>query len=188
MSKSLKTIQTLAKIGRAISKIIFIVFIVSAVLCIAGIVSVAMGADNSAELGKVTVHGLIDGIDGINIGRAYDVLAQLLVFVISGAVLAKFTEVYFRNELKAGTPFTFEGAEEMRRLGILGIAIPLAASIAGAIIAAVTASQMGVEKHQINNGAGITLGLLFLVLSVIFRHGAEISQAAEQKASEFENM
>lgn len=166
----------------------FIVFVVSAVLCIAGIVSVAMGADNSAELGKVTVHGLIDGIDGMSLVRVYDLLAQLLVFVIAGAVLAKFTEVYFRNELKAGTPFTFEGAEELRRLGILGIAIPLAASIAGAIVAAVTANQTGIEKHQINSGAGIALGLIFLVLSVIFKHGAEISQAAEQKESEPENM
>lgn len=159
----------------------FIVFAVSAVLCIAGIVSVAIGADNSAELGKVTVHGLVDGIDGMSIVHACNLLAQLLVFTISVAVLAKLAEIYFKNELKAGTPFTFEGAKEMRRLGVLGIAIPLAATIAGAIIAGIMANQTGVEKYQLNNGAGVALGLFFLVLSVIFKYGAEVAESAEQK-------
>ncbi len=177
MSKSLKTIQTLSKICRILSKIVFICCIVGAVLCIIGLAGLGMGADNSVKLGGVTVYGLLQDVEGLDTKLICAISAQVLVFAIAEAIVAKFAEVYFKNELKTGTPFTFEGAKEMRRLGILAIALSLAA----AIIAGIIVTPLGAEEYQISGDVAVGTGLMLLVLSVIFKYGAEVAQSAEQK-------
>ena len=42
-----------------------------------------------------------------------------LIVCAGQAVLAKFAETYFKNKLQAGTPFTFGGAKELLRLGVM---------------------------------------------------------------------
>ena len=94
------------------------------------------------------------------------------------AVLAKFSERYFKNELKAGTPFTFAGAKEMLRLGILILAVPTGCAVAGSIVEGLVAGFMEVEKAAvIGNEASIVLGVMFILAALLCRYGAELRQS-----------
>ena len=68
--KTLITIQTLAKIGKAFSKIIYVCCIVGFCGCIVGIVSLAIGAE-TFKLGGVTVHSMIENKAGMNLPTLY---------------------------------------------------------------------------------------------------------------------
>ena len=61
-TKTLGTIQTLAKIGRVLSKIVFIFSLIGAIGCAAGILSVRF-LPESIQLGKTTIQGLVELTD-----------------------------------------------------------------------------------------------------------------------------
>ena len=181
--KSLKTIQTLAKIGKVISKIIFILSIVGGVSSIVGIISLAC-IPEGIRIGGTTIYGLIEKSAEMNIGSMYVYMTVAAVFCAGEAVLCKFAERYFKNELAAGTPFTFEGAKELLRLGILTICIPIGtAIIAGIVYAVMSLSFNVVGDMNLSNGASVGMGIAFIIVSVIFRYGAELTQGAQPSAN-----
>lgn len=109
-------------------------------------------------------------------------LAAWAIVCAGEAVLAKFAERYFENELKAGTPFTFAGAKEMLRLGILIIAVPTGCAVAGSIVEGLVAGFMEVEKAAVmdmrfGNEMSITLGVMFILAALLCRYGAELRQS-----------
>mgnify|MGYP004528281625 CR=1 FL=1 len=96
------------------------------------------------------------------------------------AVLAKFAEHYFKRELTDGTPFNLGGAKELMRLGILTICIPLGTQIIAEIVYAVMEQTMqGVTPLQLDNTGSVTLGIMFIVMSLICRYGAELCEGKE---------
>ena len=94
---------------------------------------------------------------------------------MAGIILAWFFNRYFKRELVAGTPFTFDGAKELKHLGILMIVLPLAAQILNAVVIEiwneVTAASL---KLSVDTGSEVAQGILFLVMAVIFQYGAEL--------------
>ena len=114
--------------------------------CIAGLLSLSFGNGSLIKLGGVTLHQLISEEYGYNIKSITASLSGWLVVCAGEAVLAKFAEVYFRNELQAETPFTLAGAKELLRLGILTISIPTGCAVAGSIVEGVIVGFMKVEK------------------------------------------
>ena len=102
-----------------------------------------------------------------------------MVVCAGEAVLAKFAEVYFQNELKAETPFTLAGAKKLLRLGILTIAVPTGCAVAGSIVEGIITGFMKVEKAAamdmyFDNEASIVLGIMFILGSLLCRCGAEL--------------
>ena len=97
-SNTLKTIQTLAKVGRVISKVIFILCIVGFCLCICGIISLAAGA-RDLKIGGVTLQSMIQDETGASMGTLYASAAIGAVLFAAECVLAKFSEHYFKREL-----------------------------------------------------------------------------------------
>lgn len=177
--KSLKTIQTLSKIGKVLSKIAFVFSVIGFCGCIAGLISLNFGNGSLIRIGGVTIHGLIDNSMGYNVKSICAALSGWLIVCAGGAVLAKFAESYFRNELQAETPFTFDGAKEMLRLGILTLTIPAGCSVAGEIITGIVGGFMHVSKGiaadlYFDNESSIALGVMFIVMSVLCRYGAEL--------------
>ena len=168
--RSLKTIQKLSSLGSILSKIAFVLSVVGFCGCIAGLIGLRFGSDAVLKLGDIRLHGLIAN----EYGRAAESVAAALcgwVFVCAGkAVLAKFAECYFKNELRAETPFTLAGAKELQRLGILALAIPLAAGLLNTETA--TAAEL-----YFDNEASLVLGLMFLLGSLLCRYGAEQKEA-----------
>lgn len=177
--RSLNTIQKLSNLGRILSKIAFILSVVGFCGCVAGLLSLGLGNGNFIKLGGVSIHGLIESKYGVDTRSTAAALCGWLIVCAGEAVLAKVAEVYFRNEQTAGTPFTLAGAKELRRLGILTLAIPTGCAVLGSIAEGLLAGFMEVERASaldlyFDNEASIVLGVMFLLASLLCRCGAEL--------------
>lgn len=117
--KTLETIQRFSRLGRTLSKTAFVLAVIGFCGCVLGIFSLALGSDGAIHWGGVTIHGILTGVE--ELGSVQAALVGWLILCAGEAVLAKFAERYFRNELTAG----------------------------------------------------IALGVMFLALSLLCRHGAE---------------
>ena len=178
--KPLNTIQTFAKIGKVLSKIVFIFCIVGFVGCIAGIIGLAVGGEEVLHIGDLTIQGLIEKGADISVATFYASMAVGIVFCVAEAVLSKFAEKYFKNELADGTPFTFRGSKELKRLGILTIAIPLGAiSICSIGVAIAGHFFTGIKDVSFSDYASVGLGIGMILMSLVCRHGAEIAEVKE---------
>ena len=132
--KTLETIQRFSRLGRTLSKAAFVLAVIGFCGCVLGLFSLALGSDGAIHWGGVTIHGVLTGVEELGSVRA--VLAGWLILCAGEAVLAKFAERYFRNELTAGTPFTLAGAGELRRLGILSLVLPAGCAAAACLVRA----------------------------------------------------
>lgn len=174
--KTLKTIQKLSKIGKVLSKIMFIFCIVGFCGCIVGIISMALGVE-TLKFGGVTLKSVLKTEAEVTVGTVYATMAVGMILCAGEAVLAKFAEHYFKRELADGTPFNFDGAKEMLRLGILTICIPIGTQIAAEIIHEVMYRTLqGVAPFRPDNFGSVALGVMFIVLSLICRYGAELRE------------
>lgn len=178
MSKSLKAIQILSKIGKILSKIIFICCIVGAAGCLIGAISIGILGETKFTLGSTEfILSTID-INKFSFTNALCGATAGFVFCLAEGVLAKFANLYFVNELKAGTPFTKEGANEMLRLGILTCAISLITTIVVAILIEVIPFVLKSEcTIDFDLGGQIGLGIAFIIISVLCRYGSECAEA-----------
>lgn len=146
--KSLNTIQKLSKIGTVLSKIAFIFSVIGFCGCIAGLLSLNFGNGSLIKIGGVTLHALISVEYGYNIKSITATLSGQMIICAGEAVLAKFAEVYFKNELRAETPFTHARAKELLRLGILTLTIPTGCAVVGSIVEGIIAGFMKVKKSE----------------------------------------
>ncbi len=175
--KTLGTIQTLAKIGRVFSKIVFIFSIVGFCLGIAGIISLAAGAE-TVKLGGVTFESFIQDKADISLGTIYASITVGTIMCIGEAVLSKFSEHYFKREIADGTPFNADGAKELKRLGILVICIPVGTEIVCQIVYEIFANVLkNVSEYSFEHNGSIMLGVMFIIMSLICKYGAERFEA-----------
>ena len=176
-TKTLDTIQTLSKIGRVLSKIMFIFSLIGAIGCAAGILSVRF-LPESIQLGRTTIQGLVELTDKLTPAVAYAAMLTAGILCAGEAILAKIAEWYFKRELSDGTPFTFDGAKALKRLGVCAIVIPIAAKIAAEIAAVVLEHVLdGADTLEVGDPVSVSLGVMMIVASLLCRHGAELSQA-----------
>lgn len=171
--KTLKTIQTLAKVGRVMSKIVFICCIIGFCGCMIGIIAVAAGGHVFLVFGASLEDLLVNEAD-VTMGTLYASMAVGLILCAGEAVLAAFAEHYFKREVKDGTPFTHAGANEMMRLGVLAIALPLASQILAEIVYVIIKSVTeGVEPMNLDAYGSVGMGIMFMLAALICRYGAE---------------
>lgn len=179
--KQLDTLQTLAKVGKVLSKIAFICAIVGTCGCIAGLISTTFGSSAITKIGGVTLHGILATSEEYNLKSISAGLTGWLIICAGEVVLAKFAENYFKNELAAGTPFTVKGAKELQRLGILAMAIPVGCTVVGEIVMGIVAGFMNVAVRgwldpQLDHEGTIVLGIMFIIGSLVCRYGAQLEQ------------
>lgn len=175
-SKSLKAIQTLVKIGRIISKIIFIFSIVGAAGCVLGIISLAL-VPGDFRVGEMTLRELIETKSGVSFGTMYTSMAAGIVPCAGEAVLAKLAERCLKRELDAGTPFTFAGAKDLITLGICAVCITVGTAITAGIVTGIMKNFFeNVEELEINGFQSAWTGVLLIVGGLLCGHGAEASE------------
>ena len=179
--KSLKTIQVLAKVGRILSKIIFILCIVGFCGCIVGILSLALGLE-SFKIGDVTIRGLIEEKAEISMATLYAAMAVGIVYCAAEAVLCKYSETYFKNELADGTPFTQRGAKELKRLGIIVIVVSLCVGTVCAIgLAIAHRAYPEIAKLPLESIGSVGIGIMMLIASLLCRYGAELREGKTEE-------
>ena len=185
--RALDTIQKLSQIGRTLSRIAFIFSAIGVCGCMAGLLSLSLGSGGLIRLGGVTLHGLISEGSGGDVKGVAAAISGWMIVCAGEAVLARFAEIYFKNELKAETPFTLAGAKELLRLGILTLAIPTGCAAAGSIAEGIAAGFMNVEKaaamdRYFDNEVSIVLGIMFMLGSLLCRCGAELRERSGEAA------
>lgn len=173
--KTLNTIQTLAKIGKGISRIVYICQIIALCMGLACLILLPLGAGAMLRLGGISLNDTL--ASGIGIGVAWVAVLAWTIRVAGEMVVTRSAWRYFTGEIQAGTPFTLAGAKEMQRLGILTIAVPLGCTIASAITTGIAGQLLQLETElTFDNGSSVTIGIMLLVLSLVCRYGAELTE------------
>lgn len=168
MRTALSTIQKLHKLGRILSTTAFVISIVVLIFSIACAVLAAVGEEN-------LVREVLSIESTANAGTLYFRLASAFLASLSEIIVAKAAVNYFKEEIKAGTPFNLKCAGKAKTLGILNIVIPVVAVILKGAAHMLLSSTFGEVGENDNALAGpIAVGLMFIVLSIICRYGSEI--------------
>lgn len=176
-SKTLNSIQTVSQICKVISKIIEVCCTVGCIICGVALVGYAMYPHGILKLGGMNVHLLLEKTNGLSDEAIIAYVVLTLVICIAEGIVAKAFYNYFKNELKAGTPFTFEGAKELMRVGILSMVIPMVALI-GCQIAINIASELSSSNLAIDfdPNLNIGVGVVLIIMSLVCKHGAEVQR------------
>lgn len=178
-SKNYKILQTIAQIGRILSKVAFVFSVIGICGCIVELLSNVFGNGGVFKIGGVTIYGLLTDFNAYNVKSISATLVAWMVVCAGEAVLAKFAELYFRNTLASGTPFTQAGARELRRLGIMTMVIPTGCTVLAEIIQGIMTGFMkvtadGCADLNFDNEASVVVGVMFIVGSFICGYGAEM--------------
>lgn len=173
--KTLKIIQTLSKIGKIMSKIIYICCIVGICGCAVGIIAMIVGAE-TVKLGGMTLHSILEIEADVSEGTVWAAIAVGMILCIGELFVSRKAYRYFANELNAGTPFTTDGAKELLHLGISVIWIPIVtavlAEVAQEIIAYFMENTLCVELSGFES---VSMGVMFIIMSLLCKYGAESS-------------
>ena len=169
MSKSLSNILTVFKVIRILAKVVFILCIVGGVGSLIGLVMLPFSHLLSPE-------ALSDF--GIESAGGYSVCIIGLITCVGEAYFAFAAEKYFRNVLNSGTPFTFDGAKECFRLGLVSIIVSVAVSVAAGIVLGIASLlSASAQEIDVNLSFSLTTGLFLIFISMIFKYGAEIKSS-----------
>lgn len=180
--KSLKIIQTLAKIGKIVSKVLFVCCIVGFCGCIVGLIALLIGADKVKFDGKNLNAILIEHADGTTLNTLYDIIVVGIILSAGEAVLCKFTEKYFDKQLAIGTPFDLEFSRSTLKTAILIICIPLVSILLASISHAIFKECLsGVKSMNLADYSSVGLGVGFIVLSLVYKYGADVIAQSKEK-------
>ncbi len=173
MSKSLSILQTIAKVARIVCKVLFILCIIGGAGCLVGlVVSLILGPIFEAT-----------GMFALRMSAMGCVVG--LVTCVGEAILFYMGERYFEHELAAATPFTQEGAKELFRLGIASLIISLSVSVISATVFGILLIfSPALPEADISMSWSLGTGLTLLLLSVIFRYGAELREQNHEPKTE----
>ena len=174
---SLKTIQKTFRIFLRLTHAAKILCIVGAVLSGVGalcLMTSYYGGHVFDLFGKPIVIFHSD----TNWKQQYVELLAASIRMIANCILLAFAQDYLKTEQSEGTPFTMTGAEKLKNLGIRCIWIPIVA-----IVVAVTVTVwLGEESiGEAGNAFSITTGIVLILVSMIFRYGAELEQQLHGK-------
>ena len=170
--KSLQTVRKTFRVFQILTKIAFVFSIAGAFICAVGALCAAVwynGGQVFSLFGEpVTIFSSGEGLD-----QALAALLSDLILLATDAVLLGFAGRYFKIEQAEGTPFTENGANLIRKLGIRCIWMPIVA----VVIASVITVCLGVESSgDISNLPGLVTGIVLILASLIFRYGAELEE------------
>ena len=171
MNKTLNTIQTIVKVARIIAKIVF-------VLCIIGAVGSVLGLGAIIAAGGI-IEEYVELIPySANSGELYFACIIACISCVAEAVLAHLAIKYFDRELLEGTPFTFGGSKELFKLGIINIAVAVGIGILQGIVYVILWVYFPELEGTTDYNASIGTGLAMMLLSLVFKYGAETASPA----------
>ena len=168
--KSLQTIQKTFRVFQNLTKIAMILSFVWAGLALLGMLCGAVWYGGTVVgIGQAQLYSLT------KTGGLIQMIAVLLtdaILALTDGTLLAFALAYFKAEQADGTPFTYGGAEQIKRLGIRTIVLPLVAAIVAAVIYAVFDLPQG--SVEWSNLTSLGMGIVLILASLIFRYGAEL--------------
>lgn len=168
--KSLMIIQRTLKVLKTSSRIAMIVSFIVAGCALLGVLCVI-----EWQLEGTLGRSIVELVGTMSYKQAICTLLSDAIFAFTSGFLYLFAWNYFKLEQDEGTPFTYNGANKMRSLGIKVIVMPLVA----VIISAVIYGCLKVENPAYDNNAiSVVLGIVLILISLVFRYGAELEMKA----------
>ncbi len=174
--KSLKIIQTLAKIAKIISKVLFICCIVGACGCVVGMIALAFGVQEM-KIGERSLEIILMEEANTTVNTLYAIMVVGIILSAGEAVICKFAENYFAKQLEAGSPFDFSFAKATLKFGILVICIPLIAVFLSTVCHAIMReclSNVAAMNLVDYDYSSVGLGVVFILFSLVYKYGAEV--------------
>ena len=110
------------------------------------------------------------------LANGWRLLAVLLsdgVMLVSEATLLFFAGRYLKAEQANGTPFTETGAEQLQKLGIRCIWLPIVAAVISCVIVVCLGAE---ETGDISNLPSLVTGIVLILAAMIFRYGAALEE------------
>ncbi len=177
--KSHERVMRYMKLGKNLSTAAFIISIIGASICLIGLAVSLLASDVKIfgrELEKLFYMAPELEERGLNAA----LIAAAAYFLIE-LMLAFESKTYFSNVVKEGTPFTVEGAKELRGLGIKAIIHPGLEIIVDVVISLVL-GHIDSFILELGFGAGvvIALGVMMVLMSSVCRYGAELRGDGEE--------
>ena len=176
--KSVQTIQKTFRVFMILSRIGMILSFAWAGTSLLGMVcgivwyqgGIAMGDGRELLYSLTETGGLFEMIG---------VLLSDVIFALTDGILFAFALRYFKAEQQDGTPFTEQGAIQIRKLGIRTIVLPLVAILLSASIYSIfQIPQIG----DWGNLPSVILGIVMILISFVFCYGAELEERVKSGA------
>ena len=170
--KSLQTIQKTCKVFQALSKIAMILCFVGSGLLLLGLIcGIVISSTGAVIAGNMeTLYRLTSS------ASFFEMVGSLLaefVLTLTDALLFFHAWKYFSAEQADGTPFSHRGADLMKRLGIMLIALPAVATILVGVLHGIF-DMTQIEASDVGNGTSVMMGIMLILVSVILRYGADL--------------
>ena len=178
--KSLQTIQKTCKVFQTLTKIVMILcFVGSGLLFLGLICGIVISGTGAVIAGNMeTLYRLTSS------ASFFEMVGMLLaefVLTLTDALLFFHAWKYFSAELSDGTPFSHRGADSMKRLGILLIVLPAVATILVGVLHGIF-DLTQIETADVGNGTSVMMGIMLILVSVILRYGAELTERKDEEA------
>lgn len=181
-SKTQKIVIVIFKVLRVIAKILFILSIIGAAAMLLSLLTIGSVSEILVNEFNLAFSQLGADIE-ITVGFVYLCLIIAGLACVCAAVIAKFSEIYLKNVINVGSPFTRDGAAELLRLGIINVAFPIAYSIIVFFAtAAIGASQDLPSGISVN--VDISNGIALILLSFIFKYAADLIEEKNEEHNE----
>lgn len=187
--KTLQTIQKTLDIFKKLTKVAYVLCIVGAITAAVGAVCAGVGY-NGGNVFSLYGEPIELFPEGTDLRQKCAELLSATLTLSANAILLWFLHGYLKGELADGTPFTEKGAEQLKKIGIRFIYIPIVAIAISEVIAAL----LGVKNAEVaDNFGSLATGIVLILVSLIFRYGAELEQknreaeCGEEKPIESEN-
>ena len=170
--EQLQKIQKTVHVFEILTTIAYVFSIVGAVFCAVGALC-ALAYVSGGQVFSLFGEPITIFSTTRSMSQTLAVLLADFVMITAEAILLSFALRYLKAEQAAGTPFTEAGADQLKRLGIRCIWMP--------IVAMVVASVIGVCYDVENIGSDSNLpslvtGIVLILASMIFRYGAALEE------------
>ena len=172
---ALEKLQKIFHVFRVLAKAAMILCFVAAGLAVAALVCLLIWKNGTA----LYLDGRFVAVSGVaEVHAGICALLSAAVMTLTDGVLFLFAWQYLKAEEAAGTPFTVSGADTVKKLGIRIIVLPLVAVIISAVIYGCFGLTPDVD---ISSGGCVITGGVLILLSLIFRYGAELEEAGHEQ-------
>ncbi|MCI6646260.1 MAG: hypothetical protein MSH16_01285 [Oscillospiraceae bacterium] len=172
---ALEKLQKIFHVFRVLAKAAMILCFVAAGLAVAALVCLLIWKNGTA----LYLDGRFVAVSGVaEVHAGICALLSAAVMTLTDGVLFLFAWQYLKAEEAAGTPFTVSGADTVKKLGIRIIVLPLVAVIISAVIYGCFGLTPDVD---ISSGGCVITGGVLILVSLIFRYGAELEEAGHEQ-------
>ncbi len=172
-SQTLRVLQTLSRIGKIVTSVLYIVSIVGFCACLFGFIGLTAGSE-SFKIGGVTFESMLRVEKSISREGIFALLVSTALYCLKNTVLFRFARQYFDTELCDGTPFRRRSSEMLLKLGISVAAVSLGTQILSEILCSILAKGENISIPDFASSSdAVVLGVMLAVLALVCRYGAE---------------